>query len=228
VLRDFAAGIVDGVRGAAYIARHRRVWKWVLAPAVVIVVLAIALLGWLAAVLGTSGIVRWTSLAFAGATLVSMFAVLVAGPFNELLSETIEEIESGVLPPKMTVGRFFYELAVGIAHAIRRYVPYLLILFGLFVIGHIVPFIGSAFAAIGGIWVTARYASYNSYDAVWARRHWSYSTKWAYLREQRWRTIGLGAFVAVLLAIPGVNVVALAIGSAGATLRMKSGDRTHS
>jgi len=220
VLRDFTTGVIDGARGSAYLVRHRAVWKWVLAPAAVVGVAVAVLLGWLFAIVGATGLVGWTSLAIATATVVATFAVLVAGPFNELLSEAIEEIESGVPAPKMTISRFCYELAVGIAHAIRRYVPYLVIVVGLFVIAHVVPVIGRSVAAIGAVWVTARYASYNSYDAVWARRHWSYGRKWSYLREQRWRTLGLGAFVAVLLAVPGVNVIALAIGSAGATLRM--------
>jgi hypothetical protein len=43
--------------------------------------------------------------------------------------------------------------------------------------------------------------------------------KVAYLREHRWRTWGLGASVAVFLVIPGLNVVGLAVGAVGATLR---------
>lgn len=207
-----------------YISRHRAVWKWVLAPLVVVAIVAATLLGWIVAFLGATGLVGWASLALGSATLIATFAILVAGPFNELLSETIEEIESGVPPPKMTFSRFCYELAVGIAHAIRRYVPYVLLVIALWLVAHVVPFIGHGIATVGSIWLTARYASYASYDSLWARRHWRYHMKWDYLRARRWRTLGLGAFVGVLLAVPGVNVIAFAIGSAGATLRMLGED----
>jgi uncharacterized protein involved in cysteine biosynthesis len=66
--------------------------------------------------------------------------------------------------------------------------------------------------------MTARFAAYDAYDAVWARKGWSYRAKMAFLGRQRARTTGLGAAVALLLIVPVVNLVALSIGAAGATL----------
>jgi uncharacterized protein involved in cysteine biosynthesis len=90
----------------------------------------------------------------------------------------------------------------------------------LLVVGRFVPVVGPAIAAAGTAWVAARFAAYACYDAVWGRRHWSYRDKVGYLHARAGRTLGLGAVVAVMLAVPGVNVLGLAIGSAGATLRM--------
>ncbi len=217
--RDLAAGVGDGVRGAAYLARHRELWKWVIAPAVVVALIGIVTLGWLIAILGALGIVGWASLAIASASVIVTFATLIAGPFNEILSEQIEELAAGVAPPRFSIARFLYELSIGALHAARRGAAYVVIVIVLLAIGHFVPVAGTWLAAAGSAWGTARFASYDCYDAIWARRHWRYRDKTAYLREQRWRTIGLGALVAVMLVVPGLNVVGLAIGSAGATLR---------
>ncbi len=226
MIRDLAAGLIDGVRGAAYLARHRSLWKWVAAPAIVVALVAAVTLGWLVALLGAIGVVGWTSLAIASATVIVTFASLIAGPFNEMLSEAIEERETGVSPPRFSIARFLYELSIGILHAARRGAAYVVAIVALLAIGRFVPVAGAALAAIGSAWLTAWYAAYDSYDALWARRHWRYRAKTAYLREERWRTLALGAFVAVMLVVPGLNVVGLAIGSTGATLRVLSDERT--
>jgi CysZ protein len=225
VVRDFAAGVIDAGRGALYLVRHRRLWKWVVAPAVVVALIGAVTFGWLIALLGAIGLVKWSSIAIAGATVIVTIGSLVAGPFGEMLSEALEELAHGVPPPSFSAGRFLWELAVGIAHAVRRGVPYVATLGVLLLVGRVVPVIGGAIATGGGAWVTARYASYGAYDAIWARRHWRYHEKLAYLRERRWRTLGLGAAVAVTLVVPGVNVIGLAIGAAGGTLRVLAEER---
>ena len=74
-------------------------------------------------------------------------------------------------------------------------------------------------AALGvAAWFAATAAAYDCYDAVFGRRAMAYRDKLAYLSRHRARTLGLGLAVAGLLLVPGVNLLALAIGSAGATL----------
>jgi CysZ protein len=214
------AGVSDGLRGAAYLARHRELWKWVIAPALVVTIVAVAMFGWLEVLLGALGLVSWTSLAIATASVIVTVATLIAGPFNELLSEAIEERETGVPAPVFSLARFLYELAIGILHAARRGAAYVVAVVALLAVGHYVPVI----AAIGSAWVAAWYAAYAVYDSIWARRHWRYRQKTAYLREHRARTLALGGLVAVMLIVPGLNVIGLAIGSAGATLRMLRDD----
>ncbi len=227
MVRELAAGVTDGVRGAAYLARHRRLWKLVLAPALVVAVVGVATLGWLVAIIGALGIVGWGSLAIASATVTVTFASVIAGPFNEMLSEAIEEHETDKSPPRFTIARFLYEVSIGIAHAARKRAAYLVFVIGLLVVGRFVPVGGTILAAVGSAWVTARFASYDAYDAIWARRHWRYRDKTAYLRAQRWRTLGLGAVMAALLWVPGLNVIGLAIGSTAATLRVVADERAQ-
>lgn len=227
VVRELVAGVIDGVRGAAYLAGRPRLWKLVLAPAVVVALIGVLTLGWLVALLGTIGLVGWSALAIASATVIVTFASLVSGPFNEMLSEAIEEHETGVQPPAFSAGRFVYEVAIGIVHAARRGAAYVIMIVGLLAIGRFVPVAGATLAAIGTAWVTARYASYGAYDAILARRHWRYRDKRAYLRDRRWRTIGLGGVVALMLLVPGVNIIGLAIGACAATLRVVADERTQ-
>jgi uncharacterized protein involved in cysteine biosynthesis len=125
-----------------------------------------------------------------------------------------------VTPPAFDAVRFLGEVAVSIAHAIRRGFAHVVFLVGLLIVARFVPVIGAWLAAIGSGWVAARFASYAAYDAVWGRKQWRYRDKTAYLRGDRWRTLGLGAVVGAMFAVPGINVIGLAIGSAGATLRI--------
>jgi uncharacterized protein involved in cysteine biosynthesis len=80
------------------------------------------------------------------------------------------------------------------------------------------PVIGTIAAVIVAAWLAAHAAAYDSYDAVLGRRLMPYRGKLAYLAHHRGRTIGLGAAVAGLLFVPGLNLIALGLGAAGATV----------
>lgn len=236
MLGELLGGVYDGVRGIAYLATHPRLWTYVLAPALVAVVILVVALG---AILGAlSGPIAavaaflpggWADnvlellagivLAVLSLTIFVSLAALIAAPFNEMLSESIEECETGIPAPRFRIGRFLIDVVVGIAHAARRVVVYLVVMLGLLVLGFAVPVVGTAAAAVLGFIATARFASYDAFDAVWARRRLRYRAKIEYLREQRWRTLGLGAVIAALLVVPGLNVVGLSIGATAATLR---------
>ena len=225
MVHGFVSGVLDAVRGARYLLRHPRLLKWVIAPALVVMFAALLLFGWVLALVGAIGLVDWTSLAITGATVLVAIAALVAGPFHERLSEEIEALETGVRSPPGGTLSFLHEVAVSMAHAVRGGLARLLMIGVLLVIGRVVPVIGPPIAAAGSAWVAARFAAYATYDAVWSRRHWSYRDKVRYLHAHSWRTLGHGGVVAVMLAVPGVNVLGLAIGSAGATLRMLDEER---
>lgn len=223
--RELVAGVIDGARGAAYLVRHPRLLRLVIGPALVVALVGAVMFGPLLALAGAIGFIAWPALAIAFATVIATIAMLIAGPFNERLSEAIEVREAGLEAPTFDALRFVHEVAVSLAHAARRGASHLMFIIALVALAHFVPIAGAVLAAIGSGWVAARFASYAVYDAVWGRRHWRYRDKTAYLREHRWRTLGLGAVVAAMLIVPGLNVVGLAIGSAGATLRMVDDER---
>jgi CysZ protein len=236
VLGEFLGGAYDGVRGALYLITRPRLWVYVLLPAIVAAIVLIVAVGsllgmlsgpiaavsaflpgsWADNVITLLAGVALTVLSF---TLLISIAAIIAGPFNEMLSESIEEKETGVAGERFQLLRFLKDLAVGLWHSIRRVAIYLVVMIALLVLGVAVPVVGSIIAAVLGAIATARFASYDAYDAVWSRRRLRYREKTAYMREHRWRTLGLGAVVSVVLIIPGLNVVGLAIGATGATLR---------
>ncbi len=244
VIRDLVLGVGDGLRGAGYLAGKPRLWVWVILPAIVAAIILIAAVSALIGVLspwiaGLAGylpgswadnvlkILLWIVGLIASFAIFVSVAALIAAPFNEELSESIEEHETGVPGPKFSLWRFFVDLVIGMAHAARRVFVYLVVMGGLLILGFAVPVAGTAVAAVLGFVATARFASYDAFDAVWARRRYRYKQKTAYLREHRWRTLGMGAVVAVLLVIPGINVIGLAIGATAATLRVVEQDRAR-
>lgn len=236
MLADLAGGVYDGVRGAAYLVSRPRLWKYVLLPAIFAIVILIFAIGSALTMLGgpiaalaaylpgtwadnVLELLAGVALTIASFSILISIAAMIAGPFNEMLSETIEEAETGVPSPKFRVLGFLRDLIVGLFHAARRVAIFLVVMILLLVLGVAIPVVGTIIAAILGALATARFAAWDAYDAVWSRRRLRYRDKVAYLREHRWRTWGLGASVAVLLVIPGLNVVGLAIGATGATLR---------
>lgn len=238
---ELARGVHDGLRGARYLGAHPRLWIWIAAPAVVTVVLLVLAISWVLSALSAPiaavsafvpggwldnvlEIVATIVLAIGSLAVFASVSSVIASPFNEILSETVEERVTGVPGPRFRVLGFLGELVVGMAHATRRAAVYLVTMLALLVIGLAVPVVGTAAALVGGGYATARFASYDAYDSVWARRHWRYRAKTRYLRAHAARTLGLGGVVAVILLVPGINVVGLAIGATGATLRMLDAD----
>lgn len=244
MIGELVLGVYDGLRGAAYLARHPRLWVWVIAPMVLAAIILIAtvssVLGLLSApIAGIAAylpgswadnvltLVAGVLLTIASFSIFISVAALIAAPFNEELSESIEERETGVPGPKFRFLRFLVDLVVGIAHAARRVAIYLVVMGSLLVVGIAVPVVGTTVAAVLGAIATARFASYDAFDAVWARRHWKYRAKVDYLRTRRWRTLGMGGVVAVVLVVPGLNIIGLAIGATAATLRAIAEDRAR-
>lgn len=236
MLGELGRGVYDGVRGAAYLISHPRLWGWVLAPAIVIALVMVAVIGGVLTLLSTpiaavSAVIPggWVDNVLEIATTVillvasySLFisaAAVIAGPFNEMLSESIEEHETGEPSPKFSLFRFLGDAVIGAVHAIRRVIVYLVVILALLVVGVAVPVVGGLIATVLGGIATAKFAAYDAYDSIWARRRLRYREKMAYLKEHYWRTLGLGAVMAAILIVPGLNLVALAIGATGATLR---------
>jgi CysZ protein len=236
MIGELVRGAYDGLRGAAYLARHPRLWVWVIAPmvlaAIILIVTVGSILGLLSApIAGIAAylpgawadnvlkLVAGVLLTIASFSIFISVAALVAAPFNEELSESIEEKETGVPGPKFRFFRFLVDLVIGMLHAARRVFIYLVVMGALLVVGIAVPVVGTIVATVLGAIATARFASYDAFDAVWARKRRKYRDKVTYLREHRFRTLGMGGVVAVLLVVPGLNVIGLAIGATAATLR---------
>jgi CysZ protein len=236
-MRELVRGVRDVGRGLAFLNAHPRLWAWVIAPAMVTLLL-LAALGLVVSRLLThvvasvtahlpswlAGAASWGLSILVGITLAAgallvfvALAGLITGPFCERLSEAIEVQLTGREGPPFAFLPFLHELATGIGHALRRLVVSLIGAVFLFALSF-VPVVGTIAVVVLGGWFAARAAAYDCYDAVLARRAFTYRAKLAFLRAHNRRTLGLGAAVAGLLLVPGINLVALGVGAVGATL----------
>jgi len=234
---ELVRGVRDLGRAFAYARAHPTLWKWIVAPAVItflllagVVIGAVALANpvvvWL-----TSNLPSWLEtvassilnlivvggLAIAGLLVFVAIAGIIAGPFNELLSEAVEELVTGRRAPRFSLVAFLRGAVQGLVHGLRRLVIAVIGIALVFALGF-VPGVGTIAAALLGFWFAARAAAYDSFDAMLARRGLSYRRKLDYLAAHRGRTLGIGAGVAGLLLVPGVNLVALGLGAIAATL----------
>ena len=241
---QIASGVRDIQRGLGVLRAHPALWKWVIAPAAITLVLLLAAIagvgylvdpvvdrlvgdlpGWFPyAARSVVTVAVILGLAF-GALVVFVSVVgMVAGPFNELLSEHIEAALTGEPPAAFSWLAFARGAVLGIVHGLRRIAVSLFGLVLVLLLG-LVPVIGTIAAALIGGWLAGRAAAYDCYDAVLSRRSLSYRDKLAYLARNRGRTFGLGAAVAAMLLVPGVNLVALGLGTAGATVAAHAMER---
>jgi CysZ protein len=236
-MHQLAIGVRDVGRGLGVLKAHPSLWKWLIAPAIISLVLLVAAIAgilhtvdplvgwvgahlpsWLASVAGTVlYLVVLALLGTAGLFLFATVAGLIAGPFCEMLSEHVEEVLTGRPSSPFSLREFVRGALLGIVHAIRRLITALLGTVVVFVVGF-VPVVGTIAAVVLGLCLAARASSYDCYDAVLARRSMAYRDKLAYLAHYRGRTMGLGLAVAGMLLVPGLNLVALGIGAAGATV----------
>jgi len=236
-MNELGRGVRDMGRGLAFLNAHPRLWGWVIAPAVITLALVAGLVvvvarlltqilaslaahlpAWLAGPISGALAPLVVSALLAGAWFVFVaLAGLITGPFCERLSEAVDVELTGHGGPPFSLPRFLWELAISISHSLRRLIASVFGAIFLFMLSF-VPVVGTIAAVALGGWFAARAAAYDSYDAVLARRALAYREKWAYLDTYRSRTLGLGAVVAGLLLVPGMNLVALGVGAVGATL----------
>jgi CysZ protein len=236
-MHELVTGVRDVGRGLAALRAHPALWKWVVAPAAVTLLLLVAAVvgivhavdpavGWAAAHL-PGPLARVASpiltvlivggLVIAALLVFTSIAGAVAGPFNERLSEHLEAELTGRPPGPFSLRELVLGSAASVVHALRRLLAALVGIALVLAIG-LVPVVGTVAALAIAAWFAATAAAYDCYDAVFGRRAMAYRDKLAYLSRHRGRTLGLGLAVAGLLLVPGVNLLALALGSAGATV----------
>lgn len=236
-MHELVTGVRDVGRGLAALRARPALWKWVAAPAAVTLLLVVAAaigiahavdpaVGWAAAHL-PGPIARVASpiltvlvvggLILAGLLVFTSIAGAIAGPFNERLSEHLEAELTGRPPGPFSLRALVLGAVVSVVHALRRLIVALAGIALVLAVG-LVPVVGTV-AALGiAAWFAGTAAAYDCYDAVLGRRSMAYRDKLAYLSRHRARTLGLGLAVAGLLLVPGLNLLALALGSAGATV----------
>jgi CysZ protein len=232
MVSDFARGLEHGLAGARLLLTRPRLWPPVIIPfaisLAVLVAVTIAALALRERILPPPGTLR-SILGIATAIAVPVVAVfaflpvasLVASPFNDLISERVEEIVTGrPVPesePSSVVGAL---VGVGrsLANSARTFLRWALLALGVLIASVVLPGVGSLVGLIGGGYLAARFAAWDAIDTPLARWGWSYERRLELLRRRRPLCLGAGTVVAVALAIPVVNALAMPIAAAGGTV----------
>lgn len=236
-MATLARGFADVIRAVPYMARRPKLLRLVIAPFALALVIAGLLLWWLStnvdplvhgAIARLPGfltsaagdalrVLLWAAaLALTYVAFLAFVSVLTT-PFCEMISEQVEEEETGASATPFSWKVLARDLALGVAHSLRRLALFIASFVGLFLISTIFPFIGPVVALGLGGYVSARFAAYDCHDTIWARKGTAYEDKKTYLREHRPYTTGLGLAVAGAALIPVVNALAFPLGTIAAT-----------
>jgi uncharacterized protein involved in cysteine biosynthesis len=235
--RGFTDGARDVGAGLRFLRAHPRLWRYVIAPALVtLALIAVAIAGVLAAAdpvvdaiagglpdaiaggaPGRGGALPVLGLGFAAILLFVPLVGVVADPFNERLAAAVLTVRTGVARPTVGVAALVRDALVGLLRGLGRVLGAIVGAVLLFALS-LVPVIGTIAAAVIAGWLTARGTARDCYEAALGARALDRPAIRAFLARHRQRALGLGAAVAGLLVIPGVNLIALGVGIAGATL----------
>lgn len=150
---------------------------------------------------------------------VAFFVVqgIITAPFNDLLSEKVEELAYGREPKPFVWGTFAKGIGMTLLHEVAKLSLWLAVMIPLFLISFI-PVIGTVVFAVGGFITTARFFAYDHLDYCMARRLWPFKRKRAALKAHRALTSGFGAGVALVVLIPVVGLLSIPMAAVGGTL----------
>jgi len=236
VLTDFARGVHRGLEGLRLLAAQPRLWTLALGPfaislasLVAIAATAVALRGHLLPADGAFRPVLSVATAIA-VPIVCYFlflpvASLVAAPFNDAISARVEEILTGRAPqagePTTAAG-----VVRSLVHQARTFARWVVLAIAVLAASVGLPGIGSLVGLVGGGYLAARFAGWDAIDTPLSRWGWSYDERLAFLRRRRALCLGTGTVVAVALALPVLNALAMPLAAAaGTVLAVKDAER---
>ena len=246
-MTTLARGMTEFFLAVPYLLARGKLLRLVLAPFLIALVIAALLLWWvstnvdpmvhsamshvpdlLTSVAGTAlRTLLWVALmGLAYVAFLALVSVLTT-PFCEMISEAIEEEHTGTPAPPFSVSILLRDLALGLAHAVRRLGLLIASLLALFLLSAIIPVVGAILALALGAWFTSRFAAYDCFDTIWARKGTGYPEKMTYLKNQRAYTTGLGLAVAGAALVPVVNALAFPLGTIAATRHYLATDQRH-
>jgi uncharacterized protein involved in cysteine biosynthesis len=220
-------------KGWRFVLDQKGLWPWVIAPT--LLTLAITVGGvWSSWAWGQAYIAARTAGhgAFYAAILkfflflfvvsVGYVAFLVtsliaAAPFVGTLSERTEKLATGAAVVPHGFAHIVQEAARALGHTLLTLTLYLVFSSVLFLLQFFVAPL-APFVWVGSFFLTALFLGYDAWDLPLSRRGASFGEKWGYVGRHLAESLGFGAAVALLLAIPGFGLVVPAVAAVGGTL----------
>jgi CysZ protein len=142
---------------------------------------------------------------------------ITAAPFNDRLSERVEEQILGQVDSPFAWSAFLGDVLQGVAHSLLNlaiYLPLSVVALAL----NLLPGLGSIASWIAGTTLTAAMLSLELTDFPQARRRFTWREKVSLVRQQTAPMIGFGLAATSMLAIPFMSLVLAPIGVVGGTL----------
>lgn len=234
---EYLAGLADPWRGFFFLLARPRLWFFAAIPFVLTLVLYAGLMylgwrwisGWIDGLLPAEGsvwrvvgvllaILYWILGLILSALAFMPAAVIVASPFNDLLSEKTEYL-SGVarVDEPFSVRRFLLAASRGVASDLARALKVGVLLFLAFFLNFI-PGAGPPIAAAVSAFTSISYLAveYTSYSMD--RRLFTWREKQDYLSRHRARTLGFGTMAFAIMLIPVVNAAFIPVSAVAGTL----------
>jgi len=151
---------------------------------------------------------------------IAFFVVqaILSAPFNDILSERVEQLHAGQEPPPFSWSVMFAGLGRTILHELAKISIYLAVMIPLLALNIVVPVIGPMLFLFGGFYMTALFFGYDFMDFSMARRRWPFNKKWRLLKQNRALGLGLGSALAFALMIPVLGLLCLPMAAVGGTL----------
>lgn len=153
-----------------------------------------------------------------GLLLVMALSNVIAGPFNDLLSEEVEHIVLGTEGPKFSWKVVLRDTVRTVGLELIKLVIYAVVMGLLFLFGLLLPGVGHVISSIVGFLFTTMYFALDYIDWPASRRNRSITYRFGLLTEHFMPMFGFGTGLWAFLFIPLVNLLFMPAAVAGGTL----------
>lgn len=232
----FLHGASYPFRAATLLTTTPRLWPYIIMPVVVNAVVAVllyvgllipgwnsidglmaALPTWLAVLEVVFRVILVVGLVIVTALLLVQFGVILGSPWYGQLSEQLEILRLGNVPPS-SGGNFFSDIWRSILFELKKLTLTLGVGCGLAVMGLALPGIGALIASIGGISLSVAMLCLDFFDPPLERRRFGFRAKLAMVFRYFPGSAGFGLLCLALVSVPLLNLITIPICVTAGTL----------
>lgn len=152
-----------------------------------------------------------------GMLICIALANVIAAPFNDALSEVVEEIETGVPAPAFSLKRLVKDLGRTVRLELLKLLIYVGVMGPMLIASWLLPGVGQLLYLVFGGLFTVTYFALDYLDWPASRRGMSLSERLALFRVRPLMALGFGCSVAVCLFVPLLNLFFMPLAVAGGT-----------
>lgn len=239
---DFVRGLLYPLRGLAILRRHGGLARYWVPPIVLTMVAlvvsilfavryhdAVVELVWSTPTgegfaTGVLRVLHWavrllSLLVGVGLAMLGCVALanLFAAPFNDALSEVVEEFETGQKSPGFSPVRVLRDLGRTLRIELIKLFVYVGVMGPALVLSWLLPGIGQALYMLFAALFTALYLAFDYVDWPASRREFDLRARLSLLRVRPLMTLGFGFAVALCLFVPLLNLFFMPLAVAGGT-----------